>query len=353
MRDAESLLDQVISFSGNEISDESVTSILGVVDYDIYLRLSDIMHEHGAQEVLDLLAEVIEAGYDLSEFLSGLADFWRNLLILNSMRESGAELLDVPETYHKSFTKAADSYDERDLLRLLNLTLSVQNLFRNVQNQRIYLENFLLKLIHFTESVQLDALMEQVSSGSTNPGTAKKSPAGGSQKSGTISSPKKPKRNIGQKKTRIETATKVNDKETVTASTNENKEMQPTDTDEEAGETTPLELEKFQKSWKEFAEFVKEKKGILGEFINECEPVKVQGKVLEVLFDDMYAFHMKTVVAKSSVVEELVLDFYDAEVKLRCRSGDTGRSEISEEDDIIDDPITQAIIEQFDGEIIR
>ncbi len=354
MRDAESLLDQVISFSGQEIDDDSVAMILGIVDYDLYLRLSDILQQHDVQAVLDLLAEVIESGYDLGEFLNGLADFWRNLLILNSMDIGDGGLLDVPENFREQFASAAETYDERDLLRLLNLTLSVQQQFKNVRNQRIYLENFLLKLVHFDESVHLDELLKNAQSGGTNPRNVHPDSPGNTSSSSQSSTGKKPRRNIGRKKTRFRPGDTSQPRQSSPESnpTDQRESPEPRASQENA-ETQQPDLRTFQEKWQPFTEFVKEEKGLVGQFLNECEPVKMQGKVLEVLFDNAFAFHMKKVEEKSSELETLIQQFFQVQVRLKCRAGDTGRAEDNAADDIIDDPITQAIINNFDGEIIQ
>jgi len=316
--------------------------------------LSDILQQHDVQGVLDLLAEIIESGYDLGEFLNGLADFWRNLLIINSMDTSDEGLLDVPESFREEFTSAAATYDERDLLRLLNLTLAEQQQFRNVRNQRIYLENFLLKLVHFDESAQLDELLQNLQSGgmvsqSANPD----SPSRGARSSQSPAE-KKPRRNIGQKKTRFKSAdTAETRRSSPESKTTDPGEQQEESTSHEQGEPQQPDLQTFQAKWEPFTEFVKEEKGLLGQFLNECEPVKVQGKVLEVLFDNAFAFHMKNVEQKSAELERLIRQFFQVPVRLKCRAGDTGRTDENEAHDIIDDPITQAIIKNFDGEIIQ
>ncbi len=94
---------------------------------------------------------------------------------------------------------------------------------------------------------------------------------------------------------------------------------------------------------------------MLGQFLTECEPYRVQGKVLEVLFDTSLAFHMNWVRERSEEVEELIEEFFGPKVRLKCRAGDTGRTREEDDggEDITDDPITRAIMDNFDGEIIR
>ncbi|MCF7803394.1 MAG: DNA polymerase III subunit gamma/tau [Candidatus Marinimicrobia bacterium] len=367
MRDAESLLDQVISFSGEEVTDESVASILGIVSYDLYLHLSEILHEHDVSGALDLISEVMSAGYDLSEFLDGLSDFWRNLLVLDSTDDYS--LLDVPDSYREEFESAAAEYDSRDLLRLLNLTLSAQQQFRDARSHRIFVENFLLKLVHFTESITLDQLAGDGKGGSPPESTPSEKQTEESKSSKSSSgTTSKTRRNIGQKKTRLpgseDKSGKVSDKSGQKSANPTGKSGQnpgkpavesakkPETQESKASETLPLS--EFQERWPEFAEFVHENKPILGEYLSECVPNRAEGKVLSVVFDTSAKFHMKSIERKSRQVEKLIKKFFDAEVRFKCLLGDTGKkSEDDEGEDIIDDPITQAIISNFDGEIIN
>lgn len=344
MRDAESLLDQVISFAGSEVSDESVATILGIVDYEIYMRLSEKIQDRNTAETLNILSEVMEAGYDLSEFLGGLADFWRNLLVLTTTGDS--DLIEVPESYLDRFRDITSEYEERDLLRLLNITLTAQQQFRSVRNQRIFMENFLLKLVHFDSSVALDRLLE-----TGNLSAAPSSGGSGEERKEVRSGKTGSGRNIGQKKTRIAAP---NEKKSANEAVASIPEKEAGSQDQETAQATELDLQEFQDGWLEFAEKVKQEKSMLGQFLTECEPKKISGKVLEVLFDTSLAFHMNWVRERHEEVEELIQEHFDRSVRLKCRAGETGRvEEEASEDHLTEHPIARAIIDNFDGEIIR
>lgn len=348
MRDAESLLDQVISFSGTDISDEDVASILGIVNYELYIRLSEILSESDINGALELIQEVMVSGFDLREFLNGLSDFWRNLLVLKSTEDPA--LMEVPDSYHEDFSRIADTYDARDLLRLLNLTLSTQQQFKYVRNQRIFVENFLLKLVHFSKSVSLDEIInadEHVSTEGSAPQKSNPSPAPQKKRSGAAA-----RRKIGAKRTdysrRIRQDSSNGDNEQPAATPETGVE-----TEEKSGGTLPP-VSEFQSRWDDFVEFVREEKGFMAEYMSHSEPVNVNGRVLELMFDTSHAFFRKRAEEKSDEVETLIQKFFNVSVRLKARSGQREQTtESDDEEDIIDDPITQAIIKNFDGEIIR
>lgn len=353
MRDAESLLDQVISFAGEEISDEDVASILGIVNYDLYIRLSEILQQHDVGEVITLVTEVLSTGYDLSEFLSGLADFWRNLLILSSTDD--ASLMEVPESYHESFGNTAAAFDSRDLLRLLNLTLSAQQQFRNVRNQRLYVENFLIRLAHLDSSVQIDKLLSGAASGDsvrTQPKGRPANPPEGSVAEKKVAGPKSPatsqpvQRSIGSKRTKLGSHRKDTEPKKVTQP-----EAQFAEKDAE-DETNPA-LEQIREQWPSFTEQVKDKYGMVGQYLSECEIARADNRRIELLVDRTQEIHKNRIEDRIKNIEGLIADYFGSPYRVKCRLGDLERSSDDDAEDIIDDPITQAIITEFDGEVIK
>ena len=81
MRDAESLLDQVIAFTGSEVEDKYIAEILGIVDTDIVFRASDAILEGSPQKCIEIIDKIYNYGYDIKEFYRTLMDQFRNLLI--------------------------------------------------------------------------------------------------------------------------------------------------------------------------------------------------------------------------------------------------------------------------------
>ena len=81
MRDALSIFDQVVSFTGGNITYQGVIENLNVLDYEYYFRLTDFFLENRVTDALLLLNEVLTKGFDASHFVNGLASHLRNLLV--------------------------------------------------------------------------------------------------------------------------------------------------------------------------------------------------------------------------------------------------------------------------------
>ena len=119
MRDAQSILDQIISYSGENITFQDVAQALGVINQEEFFRVSDLAAESNIRELIMLSRRILVAGYDLNEFLLGLEEHFRNILISKVM--NSPELVNVSEPYHQKYMQAAEQFGENDLVGLLEI----------------------------------------------------------------------------------------------------------------------------------------------------------------------------------------------------------------------------------------
>ena len=92
MRDAESLLDQVVAFGGTGLTAGEAAEVLGIVDQDVYFELIDIVADQDVPRGLDLVDRVFRHGHDLEEIILGVLEHLRNLLVVKAAPEADALL---------------------------------------------------------------------------------------------------------------------------------------------------------------------------------------------------------------------------------------------------------------------
>jgi DNA polymerase III subunit gamma/tau len=192
MRDALSLLDQVLSFGEGRISGEHVRRVLGLVGEELYLELFDILADRRYGDVFRFVQRILDEGYDLAEFYRGLADALRGLLIA---RLDGAEVAEVREDLRESLAALAARFAPGDLLRMLSLVaeLDSEGRLRKSTSPRTLLEAMLLRFAYLDRTVDLESVL----SGSAPPApsvpasraTASTSSAGGSTPSPSAQPP--------------------------------------------------------------------------------------------------------------------------------------------------------------------
>ena len=159
MRDALSLLDQALSFTEDRLVAEDVQRILGLVADEVYLDLFGIIAEGRVGDVFRFVQDIIEGGYDLSEFYRGLADALRTLLVV---RFDGIEAAEVRDDLRPLWQERSDVFSTGDLLRMLARVaeLDADGRFRKSSNPRILLEALLLRFAHLPRTVEIEQLIQ-------------------------------------------------------------------------------------------------------------------------------------------------------------------------------------------------
>lgn len=160
LRDAQSIFDQVVSFCGTTIDVQQIVQALNVVDEELYFRLTELIRTKDTKGGLALVEEIIGRGYDIKEFLSGLNEHFRNILIT---RISGStKLLETSELFKRRFEEEARSFTEEDVFRLMKIIGDLTASLRWTDQPRFKLELGLLQMIKMDRSVQIGQLLQEL-----------------------------------------------------------------------------------------------------------------------------------------------------------------------------------------------
>ncbi len=159
VRDALSLLDQVLSFTGDRVEAEDVRRMLGLAEEERYLELLELVARRDRAAVFPFVQDLLDAGYDPAEFVRGLADALRLLLVLSADPETAATELSAES--RDRFATAAEPFAEEDLLRLLMAVgdFEASGRLRRSAHPRIHLELLLLRLASMDSAVSVEELL--------------------------------------------------------------------------------------------------------------------------------------------------------------------------------------------------
>jgi DNA polymerase-3 subunit gamma/tau len=161
MRDAQSLLDQAVAFSGENIGDDDLKTILGTIGQDLLMRFSSVVLDETPGEVFGLVEAVVSSGYDLRFVFGKLIEHFRALLLVRSVGKPEDFLAVSPEGLAALRAEAAKAGPE-DLLRYLLALQQAEPGLKYSTMPRIYFEAFLVKLCHFRKIVPLRDLIKDV-----------------------------------------------------------------------------------------------------------------------------------------------------------------------------------------------
>jgi DNA polymerase III subunit gamma/tau len=158
LRDALSLLDQVIAGCGARLTQPEVERLLGVVPARVLSEMVEAIVEADADRVLDQVQRLTAEGYEAAAFVGELTRFIRNLMIA---RSAGAEssLLEISADARAGIGRLATSLAEEDWLRFFQILLRAQSELRYALEPRFHLELALLKLVHARRLTSLESVL--------------------------------------------------------------------------------------------------------------------------------------------------------------------------------------------------
>ena len=161
MRDAESTLDQLISFCGNKIEEADVLSMFGLAAQNQIMKLSRAVLAGEIQSALFELNELAKGGKDLGRLLSDLLNHFRNLLIWQVSR-GDLNLLEVSEVEVAALKEQASLADTGAFTRVLEVLADAELRLRDAASKKILLEVTLLRAIEARNALPLDAVLKQL-----------------------------------------------------------------------------------------------------------------------------------------------------------------------------------------------
>ena len=161
MRDAESTLDQLISFCGEKIEESDVLSMFGLAAQKQLLDLSRAILGGETETTLRLLNDLAKGGKDFGRLLSDLLNHFRNLLIFQVSR-GDLNLLEVSEAEAGSLREQSAMADANALTRIMEVLANAEMRLRDAASKKILLEVALLKAIEARNAVSIDSVLKRL-----------------------------------------------------------------------------------------------------------------------------------------------------------------------------------------------
>lgn len=152
LRDALSMFDQMVTFSGHDLRYKDVVQNLHILDYEYYFRLVDALLTENLSQTLLLLEEVVQNGFDLHNFVVGAAEHLRGLLVCKD--PVTVQLLEVSDNIRVRYVQQAQAAPLPFVLSALNLVSQCDREFKQAKNQRLHVELMLMKLAYLNSAVQ-------------------------------------------------------------------------------------------------------------------------------------------------------------------------------------------------------
>ncbi len=153
LRDALSVFDQAVSLCGTDLRHDELASALGVVDIDLFFDITQHVADRDGAAMIRQVERIVRAGYDLQEFVDGLAEHLRNLLVARTMPDTS--LIEAVEATRQRYAEHGRAFTEAELLRLLMIVSEAEAALRSSRQPRLHLEMTLLKMAALGHTVDL------------------------------------------------------------------------------------------------------------------------------------------------------------------------------------------------------
>ncbi len=154
MRDALSIFDQIVSFSGKNITYTDVISNLNVLDYEYYFRITGAAIDGNVTSVLLTFNEILNKGFDGYNFMAGLNSHMRDLLV--SRDEATVKLLETSPSIRQRYREQAVRAPLSFIYEALDIGSQCMLTFKSSKNQRLHVELALLRMCHLADRSTVD-----------------------------------------------------------------------------------------------------------------------------------------------------------------------------------------------------
>ncbi|NDK56974.1 DNA polymerase III subunit gamma/tau [Pontibacter fetidus] len=146
LRDALSIFDQMVTFSGSNVTYKATVENLHILDYDYYFRLTDDLLNQKLSGALLLFDEILKNGFDAHNFLVGIGEHFRSLLVCKD--QATIQLLEVSDNIKARYAEQSAKSSVSFLLSGLNLVSTCDMHYKSSKNQRLHVELCLMKMAH-------------------------------------------------------------------------------------------------------------------------------------------------------------------------------------------------------------
>jgi DNA polymerase-3 subunit gamma/tau len=300
LRDAQSLLDQVISYGGKDIRDEDVAEILGLVDRKILSDTVEAISNRNVEQCLEIVDHVYHFGYDLQHFCRELLQYLRNLILMKiSAHPEG--LMELPEEELATLRKQAERFQFDQLNHLFSLLLKGEGEIVQSTFPRTMLEMTLIRMATLRSILPIDEILKTLEkvghSRMTMDEEEEPSTQQGLENLSAFASP-------------IEEPIEQIDKREPLST---ERPMEPTKSQEEG--VTSQEVR--DETWKKLVDFVRAKKPVLGAFLAMGNLMDVSDEKIEIGFEkDSFHYDRISENENRSQLEAICQEFLKRNVKV-------------------------------------
>ena len=166
LRDAQSLFDQVISFSGGNVNADEISKMLNLIDEEVYFTISESILNKNFNAAFDISKKIYENGWNFTDFVNGLNEHFRNIMTVIICKNSN--LIEEAEYYKLKYQDYIGKFSEGDMLRILAFLNKLLNELKFSSNPKLKIEIALCHLIGLEKSATISEVLDKLGNSNTS-----------------------------------------------------------------------------------------------------------------------------------------------------------------------------------------
>jgi DNA polymerase-3 subunit gamma/tau len=322
LRDAESILDQLVSFSKDKVSLKDVISVLGLIEQEVLFEITDKIIQKDALAALTLLNEIIDEGKDTAMFLSNLIEHFRNLMVAK-IAKADSKLIDLPQEICERLLKQAHEFTLEEIFSAFNIMVNTQEVSKRLDSARIPLEISLVKLTHDKKSAHLNPPSEKNIHGDKGPALENK-PA--------------PKHT-------------EHIPENLNEARPEKHEIKKDDAPaQNIHSAQSISLDAVKDAWQNIITSLGSIKISAATYLNEGMPVGIERNILTVAFPKDYSLHKESLERKENktIIEKTISELFNTNLRVNFTLSKEDAPKLENEDGFL-----RSALQMFKGRVIK
>ncbi|MCK4401244.1 DNA polymerase III subunit gamma/tau [bacterium] len=340
IRDAQSVLDQLISFSPDkEITVHTVNSLLGLVSHDVYFQFAENILRKDIVKLLMLVDKLVNEGRDIGQVANGLITYFRNLFFI-SLGEHGEELVDVSQDTKETLVLQANQFPKGRLWQILEMISSLEKNIRTTRTPRAFLEIAMIKIHNTMSPVMVEEIVGKLVE------LEKKLEKGTNY-------------SVSEPVTKTDPYVKP---EPVFIPVQQQKPAQAEPVQQD------LTIDIVKQKWPEVISTLKKQKMILGVFLSEGAPINLKMSTLEIGFGPNARLFLEKVEAERKFIEETLLKVLEHNITVKCvqmekdnhvfkNNEGSKNQQVGEQNEqnekLLQDPAVKTVMEKFGAKVVK
>jgi len=380
LRDAQSLLDQVISYGGKDVRDEDVVEVLGLINRKILYDTIEAIANRDTEQCMEMIEHVYQYGYDLQHYCRELLQYLRNLILIK-VSQHPERLTELPEEELGILKKQAERFQSDQLIHLFNLLLKGEEEVAQSTFPRTMLEMALIRMAALRPILPIDEILKKLEMlGKAQPSmeeTEYREPLP-LERTRSNQSPKreevkgKPQKGLEEiRKEKVLEKGELQTELTEDAASSACESSMNLNKSQESGRSEADSKKVREEAWKGLVDFTRGKNPVLGSFLVLGDLIHLSDEKIEIGFEKD-SFHYERILEKGnrSQLESICQEYFqrkakvvisplDQEMRSKARAlletGSSTRNELERrlEKKTEENPIIQEALRLFNGKIVE